>query len=542
MSDIGNYYMNVLMPANSAISKMKQAGMPISLDRAKTQHEAWQKEIQDLEKFVEGEAAKRGIDLKYSEAHSPKEKPIIELLFHSNGLGLSSEQAVVRGPNEVKMTATGARPSMDDEALMPFAAIGTNHREDDHPLVYAVLKIRSLAKADSTHLGGLRKWCRSDGCVHPKYKWALPNTTRLSASDPPVHQLPERADPENAKAIKACIVPRVNPWLGDPAEWDPRKHGWIARADVRGAEAIIRAGCIAKCRVSVPYLRTGGDIHSKTASILYVVPDGTFKKGTQERDSVGKQCYFLLIFGGSNRALQRTMWKKARMWWEEEESEQYHKRFFEGYPDLGRQYNQDTLLMFNRGYVEDFYGRRWAMPPPGRMWSSLDGLGGRRFHPSPGLMDKKQIRNEYKTFEHRRHIYANRGTQTSQATTTLWAIALCILGEYVELQTPECLGGYNIFPEAAGWALNGGPGPGGKPFQAWAMNTVHDSLYTDGAPGYLEPTAKLITRRFNGVPADFLQESDMPWRIDFEVGPDMANLRPYNQVAKEFGFEPLPDR
>ena len=196
----------------------------------------------------------------------------------------------------------------------------------------------------------------------------------------------------------------------------------------------------------------------------------------------------------------------------------------------------------NRGYVEDFYGRRWAMPPPGRMWSSLDGLGGRRFHPSPGLMDKKQIRNEYKTFEHRRHIYANRGTQTSQATTTLWAIALCILGEYVELQTPECLGGYNIFPEAAGWALNGGPGPGGKPFQAWAMNTVHDSLYTDGAPGYLEAAAKLITRRFNGVPADFLQESDMPWRIDFEVGPDMANLRPYNQVAKEFGFEPLPDR
>ena len=540
---IGDYYINVLMPAYAAISKMKRAGMPISIERAMDQDEAWEKELLRLQEYVQSEASKFDINLLYSEAHAPKEKPLHQFLYHHpTGLGLNpTDKAVVRGPGKIKMTESGARASFDDEALMPYAAIGPNHREDDHPVVYAILKIRSIAKAKGTHLGGLMKWRRSDGCVHPKYKWILPNTTRLSASDPPVHQLPERADPENAKAIKACIVPRIKPWLEDPNDWDPRIHGWVARADVKGAEAVIRAGCIARCRVSVPYLRTGGDIHSKTASILYAVVEDTYKKGTPERDSVGKQSYFLLIFGGSYRGLQRTMWKKARMWWEEEESKGYHSRFFSGYPDLGEQYERDTMLMFSRGYVEDFYGRRWTIPPPPGMFSHTDGTGIRHFR-FGGITDKETLRQAYKTFENRRHIYANRGTQTSQASTTLWAIALCILGEYVELQTPECLGGYNIFPETAGWALNEGPGPGGKPFQVWANNTVHDSMYADGAPGYLEPFAKLVTRRFNGVPAYFLMENDMPWRIDLEVGPDMANLKPYNVVAKQFGLEPLPER
>lgn len=543
---IADYFSKVLMPANTAVASMRMAGMCIDLDRAKKQSDDWHDELRDLEAFVEGKAEKFG--LKYSAAHSAQEQPLLDFLFSSKSRGGLGLEVVKRGkpPREKdkarKEKWPDGRPSADDEALMKYAAIGSVHREDDHPIVYAILKIRSISKARSTHLGGLMNWRRADGCVHAKYKWILPNTTRLSAEDPPVHQLPERADPELAKKVKSVIVPRVKPWLGNPDDWDPRKHGWVAKADVKGAEAVIRAGVIAKCRTSIPYLRTGGDIHSKTASILYGVPEGTYTKGMQERDTVGKQSYFLLIFGGSSIALQRTLWKEARMEVDDAESNRLHGSFFKGYYDLGTRYDVDSRLLFERGYIEDLYGRRWSLSPPDN-FVMKESDGELKFYPPSGL-SKEERKSEYRTLENRRHIYANRPTQTSQATTTLFCIALCRHGEYVELRVPpyfEERGGV-LFPEAKPWQLNEGTGPGGKPMLVWMTNTVHDSLWLDGAPGFLEPTAKLVTRRFNGVPADFLYEADMPWRVDVECGPDLGHLRPYNEVAKEFGLELMPVR
>ena len=525
------YTRNVFVPANSAVCAMQRNGLPISLERATAQAEAWQKELRELERFVEAEAEKRSISLTYSRAHAAPEQPLYDLLFSSRGLGLEQR----------KQTATGRRAAMDSEALMPFAAIGSLHRETDDPIVYAVLKIRSIAKAKNTHLANLVKYRRADGCCHPHYKWNLPNTTRLSADSPPVHQIPERADPEIAELVKACIVPRVKPWLGNPGDWDPRKHGWIAKADVSGAEAVIRSGCISRCSVSSPYLRTGGDIHSRTASILYQVSEGTYRKGTPERDDVGKQSYFLLIFGGSWKALQLTVWKKARIWLADQEAKLRVKRFFKGYADLDRQYLEDTRLMFERGYIEDYYSRRWTVPPPEGV-VILDWKKGRPVfgYPSDKTMEEREdLRRQ---LENRRHIYANKPTQTGQATTTLWCIALCHHGEYVELAAPDYWKNELVFPEAARWQLDGGPGPGRRPMQAWTSNTVHDALWLDGAPGYLEPAAKLITRRFNGVPAQFLIDADMPWRVEIKVGPDLGHLRDYNEVAREFGLEPMPDR
>jgi hypothetical protein len=145
-----------------------------------------------------------------------------------------------------------------------------------------------------------------------------------------------------------------------------------------------------------------------------------------------------------------------------------------------------------------------------------------------------------------RHRYANRPTQSAQGTITLWVIALCHHGEYVELQAPEywCQDGTNglIFPDAANWQFNEGNGPGGKPFQTWICNTVHDSTWLDGAKGTLEPAMMLIHRRSNGVPSRLLLSADIPWRVEAECGPDFGHLYPYDKIAKKFGLNPIPDR
>jgi hypothetical protein len=140
-------------------------------------------------------------------------------------------------------------------------------------------------------------------------------------------------------------------------------------------------------------------------------------------------------------------------------------------------------------------------------------------------------------------VTGNTPTQSINASDAIWMLALCCLGEYVDLRVPPVWARDGIpFPEAAGWQLHGGPGPGGKPFQAWHVNAVHDSGWGDGAPGYLEPTAKLLWRRCTSVPLDWRLEADVPYRIELKVGPDMSDMRPYNAVAKQFNLEPVEER
>jgi hypothetical protein len=141
------------------------------------------------------------------------------------------------------------------------------------------------------------------------------------------------------------------------------------------------------------------------------------------------------------------------------------------------------------------------------------------------------------------HLGANTPTQSTNAWDTLWMLALLHNGEYVELQVPPMWERDGVpFPEAAGWQLNEGEGPGGRPMRAWHINTVHDSGWGDAAPGYLEPAAKVIWRRCTSVPLDYRIAADVPYRIELKVGPDMARMKDYNKVAKEFGLEPLPER
>ena len=176
--------------------------------------------------------------------------------------------------------------------------------------------------------------------------------------------------------------------------------------------------------------------------------------------------------------------------------------------------------------------------PAGFRWA-----GGPRFEYEGGRRGN-EAKDAYAALEHAFHLMANSPTQSMNASDNLWMIALCHFGEYVELRVPPMWERGGIpFPEAAGWRLDGGPGPGGRPLLAWHMNTVHDAGWGDTAPGHhLEAAAKVIWRRCRALPQDWRLAADVPYRIDFQVGPDMAHLRPYNTAAREFGLEPLPER
>lgn len=539
---IDYYYRNIFVPANVAVSAIRRAGIPVDLARLRSTASAWETKLKDLQTYVEGEAAKRGMVIKYSPAHSIDPKILGRFLFGANGIGLEAKGK----------TATG-QPSTDDDSLQWYASLKVP-RDDDHPVVRAVLKIRSYAKGLGTYAKAFEQTRRADGACHPHFKWNL-RTPRLAAENPPVHQIPERADREVADAIKAWFVPRHTP-PPTSEEWDPRKHGSCFRWDIAGAEAAWRAAALTYLECSKPdpvaweYIRLGKDIHSKTASLVYNVPEGTYKKGSYERDQVAKNTFFAKQYGAGWSTVKSTLWAKGRILLEDQLAKDISSNFDKGYTGLVELYEIDKDKLGKTGYCYDGYGRRrWVGLPEGVRYVGMrDGktwweVGGATISSGDHLERKDYRRRSiWGQLEHNFHVQANTPTQGMNATDNLWMLALCYLGEYVELAVPPMWESKGIdFPEAKAWRLHEGSGPGGKPFLAWHNNTVHDSGWGDCAPGYLEAVAKLVYRRCRALPMDWRLKADVPYRVELSVGPNIAALKGYNSVAKQFGLEPLPD-
>jgi len=572
---LDTYYRQILVPANVAISAIRRAGLPIDVERTRELRATWTKELEIEKRFVEGEAAKRGVVLKYSDdKHGIAAKKLSDFLFKKPGLGLDfPEQMKSWEMRQMLMEGQKYDFSTGAEVLAWFASLSVP-KPDDNPVVRSVLRVRSLAGSISKYMDKFERMQRADGAVHASFNWAL-RTSRISASNPPIHGITERSDAYVAAGIKSCIVPRVAPYRvrewdpkkGNFGGWDPRKHGWCGRWDISGAEAAIRAGVLTfrYCEQPEPiaweYIRLGKDIHGKTASLIYNVPDGTYAKGSYERDAVGKQTFFAKIFGANWRTVQGTIWKKARLWLPDDQAQKTDTNFDKGYPGLVELYNYDKITLGQRaadspnnvGWCVDAYGRRRSIPLPEGVsfdeayagaWGADPKFPGYSFDTGNERTEKEMKRQ----LNHAFHVMANTPTQSMNATDNFWMLALAYHGEgLVEemggLQVPSMWAAEGVqFPEAAGWQMHEGAGPGGRPLMAWHNNTVHDSGWFDGAPGHIEPTMMLLWRRCHALPLDWRLEADVPYRIDLSVGPDMANLCDYNLVAKEFGLTPMPKR
>jgi hypothetical protein len=292
----------------------------------------------------------------------------------------------------------------------------------------------------------------------------------------------------------------------------------------------------------VDYIRRGKDIHARTASLIYNVPEGTYGKGTSQRDIEAKMSNFLKLYGGGARALYDGIRNQARLLTlTKARAKEISAKWEAGHPGAMELYDLDARALGERGYCEDGYGRRrWVGVPDGvRYLGVQDGKAAWAF---VGRTRDDRGLQEWQ-LEKRKHIMANTPTQGMSATDVLWMLALLYHGEYTPLVVPGYWEASGVaFPEAAGWQLHEGEGPGGKPFLSWHSNTVHDSGWGDCAPGYLEPTMKVVYRRCTAVPFDWRLEADVPYRIDLSVGPDFANLMDYNTVAAKFGLEPMPKR
>ena len=62
--NVNDYLRTVLVQSNSAVSALRRAGMPVDLERLEATATVWDVRMHELERYVEGEAAKHGVVLR----------------------------------------------------------------------------------------------------------------------------------------------------------------------------------------------------------------------------------------------------------------------------------------------------------------------------------------------------------------------------------------------------------------------------------------------------------------------------------------------
>ena len=127
----------------------------------------------------------------------------------------------------------------------------------DLDFVRKFLTIEKLKKANSTYLKGIRREV-VDGFIHPFYNLHTTRTFRSSSDKPNFQNIPIR-NPEIAKLIRRCFI--------------PRKNHLIVEIDYSGAE-ICAGTCYHKDPRMMKYIQTDpGRMHLDMAARCYMLPN-----------------------------------------------------------------------------------------------------------------------------------------------------------------------------------------------------------------------------------------------------------------------------
>lgn len=174
------------------------------------------------------------------------------------GLGLPIGKLSTRNQNPPFISIRGNKitkvPVMDAPFLERYAG--------EYPLIETVLQYRSYQKAYATWFQGWLDKRARDGRVHPSFKRHGTVTSRLSSSDPNVHQLPRRSDSveKEAKFIKHRVKSMLRATPG---------HALVS-FDYSQIEYRL-AACYGQDEHVLDQLNNGADFHNITAELLGII-------------------------------------------------------------------------------------------------------------------------------------------------------------------------------------------------------------------------------------------------------------------------------
>jgi DNA polymerase-1 len=153
-----------------------------------------------------------------------------------------------------------------------------------------------------------------DGRVHPQY-FQIPSTTgRISSKKPNAQQIPRKG--KDAGAIRGLFMPQAGKRL--------------VKADYSTIELRIMAALSGDKAMQEAFAE-GADLHRLTASKISGIP---LEEVTDSGRQAAKIMNFLLIYGGSAKALQWRSLSDYGIFMSLDEAEEAKEKFFQGYPGV----------------------------------------------------------------------------------------------------------------------------------------------------------------------------------------------------------------
>ena len=156
-----------------------------------------------------------------------------------------------------------------------------------HIIIDKILEYRAVTKLYTTYIEGLIDTIMPDGKIHTIYTQTLTRTGRLSSIEPNLQNIPVRS--ELGKLIRKAFVPSENSVIlsGDYSQIELRVLSHMADNEI-----LINA------------FKEGKDIHTKTASDVFKVPEDLV---TKDMRRMAKAVNFGIVYGISSFGLSENL-------------------------------------------------------------------------------------------------------------------------------------------------------------------------------------------------------------------------------------------
>jgi DNA polymerase-1 len=223
----------------------------------------------------------------------------------------------------MRKTSTGAY-STKEEVLQKL--LGT------HPIIDLIMDYRELSKLVSTYIDKIPDMIAKDGRLHPKFVQTGTTTGRMASIDPNIQNIPTKTD--NGRRIRtAFVAPKGRRLLA----FDYSQMELRLAAIFSGDEKLLES------------FRSGKDIHSSVASLVFGVPENEITKLMRVK---AKTINFGILYGMGVVALQKNL-KTDR-----KEAQKFYDDYFETFTTLANYLEQTKADARIKGYTETLFGRR----------------------------------------------------------------------------------------------------------------------------------------------------------------------------------------
>ncbi len=205
-----------------------------------------------------------------------------------------------------------------------------------YAIVDKILEYRAVTKLYTTYIEGLIDSIMSDGKIHTIYTQTLTRTGRLSSIEPNLQNIPIRS--ELGKLIRKAFV--------------PSKDSVILSGDYSQIELRVLSH-MAKNEVLINAFKEGKDIHTKTASDVFKIPEELV---TKDMRRMAKAVNFGIVYGISSFGLAEQLNIPVK------EAKEFIDGYFEAYPGIKIYMDEVIKQAHLDGFVKTLFGRKRNIP------------------------------------------------------------------------------------------------------------------------------------------------------------------------------------